>query len=405
MIVETEDEIQVKALPGQLEILACEDRLAFYTGGFGCGKTEGLAMFLDQECHLYKDNYVCAAAQTYTQLGRSTIRKMKEYLGSRSIPFKYNKNEKSIQYLDGCGSEIVFQTCDIAPEMIQGPEYGALAIDESESVSYEHFRKLRGRVRKKLTSRRTRVFGNPPPEKHWITDIFRKGDVFFYCADTRENIALPQDYIDDLLELYPPGTPGYRRYITGEVGVPMEGAVYQEFSSRIHLIDADDVPWKRMVGWVNGLDFGYHNPFAFLVAAVDDDDCMYVADEHFAAGLLLPEHAEHIRAIYQGGPILRDHDSQAAAELEEMGIITIPARKEVALGIDAVRKRLVKRKLKIIRGAAPNLVREFGVYLWHPTKEIPLKVDDHAMDALRYLTVGLDCADTDVNLREAVYGA
>ncbi len=404
MITVTEEEVQIHCLPGQLEILALPDPHGYYIGGYGCGKTDGLAMFLDDECHRYKNNYVCAAAATYTQLERSTIKKTKEYLDRRGIPYKHNKNEKSIKYLDGCESEIVFQTCDIAPELLQGPEYGALAIEEAESVSFAHVKKLRGRVRKPMTSRKKRYFSNPPPENSWLMDAYEKGRDFFYLADTRENITLPQDYIDDLLEMYPPGSYGYRRYIVGEMGVPLEGAVYPEFSSKIHLIDEQQVPWDRIVGYVNGLDFGHSVPTAFLVGALDDDDNLYIIDEHYAAKLLFSDHADNIRAVYQGGPIIRDHDPQAAAELEELRISTLPARKEVHLGINAVRSRLVRKKLFIVRGAAPNLVGEFGSYIWKPKGDAPMKLNDHAMDALRYMCVALDHASEDDELTYGIYG-
>lgn len=405
MILETDTEIVIKGLPGQLETLACPDREAYFIGGFGCGKTDGLAMFLDQEAHLYRNNYICAAAATYPQLQRSTIRKTLAYFDRRRLPYKYNKNDKEIKLLDGCGSSIVFQSFDVPLQHRQGPEFGAAAIDEAETCTWDDFRIMRSRVRKLDASRKVRIFGNPPPEHHWITKRYRDGKHYFYIADTRENITLPPDYIEDLLEMYPPGSYGYRRYVCGEIGVPLEGAVFPEFSSKFHLVDEKDVPWDRIVGYVNGLDFGYNHPTAFLVGAVTDDDVLYIVGEHYAPRLLLEEHCEHIRAIYLGGPIFRDHDAQDAAEMAEMGIETLLATKDLSMGLDLVRKRLVRKTIKIVRGAAPNLVRELGVYLWHPTRDEPMKKDDHAPDALRYMVAGLDLASSEENeIRSLIYG-
>ena len=58
-----------------------------------------------------------------------------------------------------------------------------------------------------------------------------------------------------------------------------------------------------------------------------------------------------------------------------------------------VRWRMRTGRLKIVRSACIDLVKELGLYTYDPQKpeeERPLKKHDHAPDALRYLIVGLD---------------
>ena len=48
------------------------------------------------------------------------------------------------------------------------------------------------------------------------------------------------------------------------------------------------------------------------------------------------------------------------------------------------------RRIKVRKDATPNLIRELGLYVWDDKASLrgdekPLKVNDHAMDAMRYL--------------------
>ena len=79
---------------------------------------------------------------------------------------------------------------------------------------------------------------------------------------------------------------------------------------------------------------------------------------------------------------------------------TIPAKKDVLVGIQKVAERLVvqednRPRLYISRNCE-NTIREFGMYKWQekkegkPMKEEPEKLNDHCMDALRYMVMELD---------------
>ena len=74
-------------------------------------------------------------------------------------------------------------------------------------------------------------------------------------------------------------------------------------------------------------------------------------------------------------------------------IILKDAENSVALGISRVQKALIYDVIQI-SPKQTNLIREFGTYEYEKKsiekgKEVPVKVDDHCMDALRYLVMGL----------------
>ena len=72
------------------------------------------------------------------------------------------------------------------------------------------------------------------------------------------------------------------------------------------------------------------------------------------------------------------------------GIVTKKANNDVEEGIRMVYSLLSTGHIKINKDNCPNLISEIGLYIWDSPKgergqEKPLKQNDHALDALRYL--------------------
>lgn len=191
--------------------------------------------------------------------------------------------------------------------------------------------------------------------------------------------------------------------------VSVEGAVY-EFDQAIHLIDEMPNGWKS---WrkIRAIDFGYTNPFVCHWWAVDPDGRMYLYREIYMSGRLVEDHARQIKALSEGEHIectVADHDAEDRATLDRHGISTIPARKEISVGIQAVQTRLAKAgdgkpRLFILRGATVEIdaklrdnhlptstLEEEDVYSWpkgadgKSLKEIPVDANNHGMDSKRY---------------------
>ncbi|MFO7922057.1 MAG: hypothetical protein R6U58_00015, partial [Bacteroidales bacterium] len=97
-----------------------------------------------------------------------------------------------------------------------------------------------------------------------------------------------------------------------------------------------------------------------------------------------------------------DHDAQDRYELEQHGIRTMPARKDIRLGIEAVQSILKvqgdgKPRLQIFNTCRHAIAEMIG-YRWaegtetRDAKDEPLKVNDHTVDALRYAVFGVEGA-------------
>lgn len=179
------------------------------------------------------------------------------------------------------------------------------------------------------------------------------------------------------------------------------GAVYKLFNRDTHVVRPFEIPadWPR---W-RSIDWGFNNPFCCLWLAQDPDRRWYVYHEHYQARETLAYHAERIKQI-SGRERYRatwaDHDAQDRYEFENLGIKTTPARKDVHLGIEAVQTTLKVqgdgRPRLFIFETCKHTIQETTGYRWaegtetRDAKDEPLKVNDHACDALRYAIFGVE---------------
>jgi hypothetical protein len=193
-----------------------------------------------------------------------------------------------------------------------------------------------------------------------------------------------------------------------------EGSVYDEWNPDIHLIDRFDIPrgWPRV--WT--VDFGYTNPFVWQAWAYDGDGRLFRYREIYRTQRITEDHAKDILKACHGEPypvaIVCDHDAEDRATLERhLGMRTMPAFKSISPGIQAVQRRLRKAgdnkpRLMLMRDSLVSVDQdlveskkptcteeEIEGYVWPQGgihSDVPVKKDDHAMDAMRYLVALVD---------------
>lgn len=169
---------------------------------------------------------------------------------------------------------------------------------------------------------------------------------------------------------------------------------------------------------VVGVDWGFTNPGVLLVGALDGDDRLYLIYEIYRTGELIGwwvKQALEIYRIYR--PEVFVCDPSEPGHIEALRASGLPARaavNDVRVGVQCVAARLqVKQdglpRLCISRALNPDidlslerakkptgLLQEIGLYVWpktsqgHALKEIPVAVDNHSLDALRYMCYYLD---------------
>jgi PBSX family phage terminase large subunit len=194
-----------------------------------------------------------------------------------------------------------------------------------------------------------------------------------------------------------------------------EGLVYDGFDRAIHLIDRFEIPasWRR----IRSIDFGYSNPFVCAFWAIDPDGRMYLYREIYRSQRIVSDHAIQINALSAGERIeasVADHDAEDRATLRASGITTVPAQKQISVGIQKVQERLrvagdgkprifilrdslVERDDLLVEAKKPYATeQEIGSYVWpkgidgKAVKEVPVDLDNHGMDAMRYAVMHVD---------------
>lgn len=171
----------------------------------------------------------------------------------------------------------------------------------------------------------------------------------------------------------------------------MEGLVYKEFSRERHTFD-DHTPYHTASTLV-GVDFGYTNPAAVLTVHKDSDARYFVRYEWYKTQKTDAQIAEY--AVSVGGNVYYPDPENAGGikELEDRGANVREVNKgkgSVSTGIDKVRE-LFKQNRLFIHKDCVNLISELETYRYPDKKEgrnddeNPVKENDHALDALRYV--------------------
>jgi len=169
-----------------------------------------------------------------------------------------------------------------------------------------------------------------------------------------------------------------------------EGLVYKEFSRQLHLYEK--LPEKIWVEKVIAIDFGFTNPTAQLFIYRDRDNNFYIDEEWYKSRQTNDQ-------IFEWTLIKKPNkvyaDPEAPEKIEEgrrkhLNMMEVIKTKDsVIQGINKIRELLKQNRL-FINKQCLNLIWEFETYAYPDKKssrnesEVPIKENDHALDALRY---------------------
>ena len=206
----------------------------------------------------------------------------------------------------------------------------------------------------------------------------------------------------------------YKRFILGEWAFA-EGVIYSCFNVDKNTYNNSNkqeiLPWQILSNDPDGgypwfaSDYGVYNPMVYLECYKfrklgDPIPYFYVENEYYYDGRNAmvqktdKEYAEDLIKMignrYYKGVIIDPSASSLIATTRQLSIPTYKAKNDVYEGIKMVFTLLDTGHIKINSDNCPNLISELGLYCWDEKKsergkEEPLKQNDHACDALRYL--------------------
>jgi len=397
-------------LPWQIAPFRDKSQTLLLTGSAGGGKSRLAAEKVHAYCQKYPNTTALILRKAKEWTSRSVVAFMWQAVMGKDPSIRFVNN--TFHYPNGsviyAGGMLDDKQRESARSI--GGEGGLdiVWMEEGNAFSRKDYEEMIGRVRHTAADwQQIIITTNPDSPTHWIyKDLIQGGGATVYYSGANDNPNNALAYINNLEKL----TGVMRDRLVLGKWVQAEGAIYSEFDPATHMIDAEKCP--QFIKRFRVVDFGYTNPFVCQWWGEDADGRLYRYRELYQSQRLVEDLTKEILALTGGEYIeatISDHDAEDRATMARHGINTIAANKDVATGIQAVKARLKvqpdgKPRLYLVRGALvepdPLLVAakkptcwddEITGYAWQkypdgkPNKEQPVKVDDHACDAARYL--------------------
>jgi phage terminase large subunit len=393
------------------ELLQSRATEIIISGPAGTGKTRACLEKIVWFARRYPKSRHLIVRKTRASLSETALVTLERDVLGESHPLVLNGPSRPhrVSYTFANGSQIVVSGLD-KPERLLSADYDMIYVQQAEEIEESDWEFLITRLRSNKTPYQ-QIIGDCNPDRpgHWI--LHRKTLVLLnsrhednpllYDATSQDWTEYGRQYLAKL-ELLTGAR--YQRLRYGR-WVQAEGVVFPEWNPSVHICDPFTIPedWLRF----RSIDFGFVNPFVCLWLAVDHDGRIYVYRQWYMSQRIVSEHARIIRELSQNEQIaytVADHDAEDRATLERCGIPTVPADKRILPGIQAISDFLRvdatgKPRLLVFRDSLVEVDRncandnrpyrlehEFDAYVWssHNNREMPLKLYDHAMDALRY---------------------
>lgn len=277
---------------------------------------------------------------------------------------------------------------------LRGSEVKFCYIDEVCDVHQESFEMLKSRL--SLPYSECHCACNPAGPQHYVKrflDTASQGvDIFNQHYTIYDNPFLPPEYVRGL-ELEYAGTVYYKRYIEG-LWTQAEGLVYPMYEESF-----EDTWQGEARAWCVSCDYGTQNAFAALKWARDGDGVWHCVDEYYYSGRTEGyqktdlDYAKDMLTFCDDIPGRVDFivDPSAASFIAQLRrsrgrFRVLPADNAVADGLRETAACMQRGAVKLGKGCK-NLYRELGGYVWndHSIDDRPVKEEDHACDAMRYM--------------------
>ena len=389
---------------------------------------------LPEDTHYYRGLKVLIHRKTLVSMTATGLVTYREHVASEALAtgivrWYGGSGDKPPAYMYSNGSTITVGGMD-KPDKVMSSEYDIIYAQESTELTIEDWEKAKSRLRNGRASFQQLLADcNPQAPSHWLKKRCDEGVCMMLYAKHEDNPVLFDDagVITErgaaYLALLDNLTGARKARLRHGQWVAAEGVIYEGWDESLHISDREELPqaWTRY--W--SVDFGFTHPFVWQQWAVDYDGCLWLEHEIYRSKRLVEDHARQILDVVRNPDgtwryprprsVICDHDAEDRATLERhLGMSTVAATKTVSDGIQAVAARLkpkangrfgiqvlrtalVERDAELAAAGWPlGLQQEILGYVWaagkdgQPAKEEPLKYQDDADDAMRYMVAELD---------------
>ena len=267
----------IKVLPHVKKFIESKKRFPALVGGYGCGKTVGIAQ---KACQLLVENQGhdgLISEPTYRMLNDIMRPAMDTELDNYGIPYTFEKS--NYRYITPLG-KIILRSLD-KPQRLVGFNLAWFLTDELDTLPHEKAKEAWNILISRLRVGNFQQGGNATtPEgfrftwENWQKQI--DDDKEIIKAKTSDNIFLPKEYIESLKSQYDEML--LSQYFYGEF-VNMNGhQAYYFFNREKDVIPQIEKPTSGAI--MVGIDFNV-NPLCMAVSYYDENGLFITFDEYY----------------------------------------------------------------------------------------------------------------------------
>jgi phage terminase large subunit len=383
----------ITLLPAQEAFVDASERFVAFIGGVGSGKTVAGACKAIAYALEHPGAVGLVGAPNRTVLRDVTQRALFDLLPPEYIA---SFHQSTGELILTNGSEILLRSLDDFDHR-RGLNLAFVWLDEAILCGYEAWQVIKARLRQREMPPQAWITSTPHGQDRFYRDFEAAPlpDHRLIRARTADNPYLPQGYAESL---------GY----TGTFALQELDGLFVARSGQVYRLRPENVapapPPDELVDVVGGIDWGYRNPLHLSVIARSGATALLVAEFRAVEADLLrsvvPAVIELTRqfavATWYAGPERPENIQVVGGELHAAGLASrvVPADDRVVAGIETVRSMLESQPpALVIDPGCQHTLAEIADYRYPdpaslpvdaPAPEHPIKINDHALDALRY---------------------
>lgn len=344
--------------------------------------------------------------KTVGSLRRNVVNDLKRMLISRGYRVSDRRSDNVLTIGRGGHANLFYLFGGVderSQDLIQGVTLAGVLLDEVALMPESFVNQATGRC--SVEGAKLWFNCNPAGSRmHWFKqnwiNAYRRKNLLYLHFTMDDNLSLSESTKRKYRSRYVGAF--YRRYIEGR-WVAAEGVIYDMFDAEANSYGESELAGDRLALCRRyiAIDYGTTNPMVFL-DVLDDGRNFFIRDEYYydsrtATGQkqktdsqYAEDYENFVGHDHSAIAIIDPSASSFRAELRNRGYRVKEADNDVIDGIRITATLIQQRRLKIRRGACPNLKHEISSYVWDEKARLmgierPLKERDHAMDAMRYL--------------------
>lgn len=349
---------------------------------------------------LAKPSKIAYIANTYQQARDIAWETLKKEL----LPIITNINESrleiKVQTIKGGESLIILRGWE-SIETLRGQAFGFIVIDEV-AMMRNFWLNWQEVISPTLADNKGEVlFISTPKGFNHFYDLYnlenKDKDFKSFHFTTYDNEHIPKEEIERQKEILT--NDAFAQEFLADFR-KATGLVYKEFMRSRHTYDIATIKSVEKIG---GIDFGYTNPASILTVVKDYDAHYWITDEWYHRGKTDNDIAEVAQSLDFNKVYPDPENAGGIEELKRRNINVcevIKGKGSVTAGIQKIRELFKQNRIHIHKDCV-NLLWELETYHYPDKKgekneeENPVKENDHALDALRYIISMNDYRDND----------